>query len=787
MTAPATGMKGLLHRHLLMPMGFPQRLSGCLAVLLGIGHAAFGQAVSWPAFYFTNVASTSEWVSPHDCQVAAGSNGLHLEILGSNPYIHGPARDYPMNQPGWLRIRLQSSQSGTAQIFWYRDGAREADSIRFAVPETNGTEFRLPLPALGPGYHLRFDPPGDGGTCDVASIVTEPRVVLAEPAWIRPPEVFPAPTPLGRVQSGDLEWQQTGPHWGEWVLTYQNEPIAQGNPRSLLGWMNGTEVHWLELSQPVQLKHDGDSSAITWAWKNPSGQQITLNQSFTPGRERQTISVETQLTSHPEIGLVSVPVLVMHPRSNVFASEPAQALFSGIEFLEQESSSSEKNLKGPQALRRVPSSGKLTLPLIAIASKDRWLALDWTPAPEWAALFDAPDRIWNGTGAVFGLIVPGSSEPSRADGAVLPNEQLHLEASRTLRFHATLSAGLGGRVRPAIQSWVGRHPLPDPVKMISPDTASNFLDLEAHGWLDSRLRQGNRYAHAVGANFGAQPAADAALWMEWLSQHVRETGLAQRLRTAARAALAEVPPDQWSSSQIGHIRQPLIPLVFGHVPENLLQLEREASQLVSQLGASGTPLYKPTHGHPDLSETHGSREANGLAAAPIRRVLEIARITGDPSLQREGIRLLHTLDRWKNSVPRGAQSWEVPLHAPDILAAAHLVDCYRLGYELTQDPDLWATAEDWVERRPVCLSGRWQDASGRPVCNNRGLWGHRIYRAQLDGPAGSMVRLGLRPFAAGTQPPEAFRTVESTQPGDHRFRNTTSPPTRGHGASGSAA
>jgi hypothetical protein len=47
-------------------------------------------------------------------------------------------------------------------------------------------------------------------------------------------------------------------------------------------------------------------------------------------------------------------------------------------------------------------------------------------------------------------------------------------------------------------------------------------------------------------------------------------------------------------------------------------------------------------------------------------------------------------------VPRGAQTWEVPLHTPDILASAHLVRAYTLGYELTGDKDFLDQARYWA-------------------------------------------------------------------------------------------
>ena len=46
--------------------------------------------------------------------------------------------------------------------------------------------------------------------------------------------------------------------------------------------------------------------------------------------------------------------------------------------------------------------------------------------------------------------------------------------------------------------------------------------------------------------------------------------------------------------------------------------------------------------------------------------------------------------------PRGAQTWELPLHTPDILAAAYLVGAYVRGYQLTGRQEYLALARRWA-------------------------------------------------------------------------------------------
>jgi len=47
-------------------------------------------------------------------------------------------------------------------------------------------------------------------------------------------------------------------------------------------------------------------------------------------------------------------------------------------------------------------------------------------------------------------------------------------------------------------------------------------------------------------------------------------------------------------------------------------------------------------------------------------------------------------------VPRGAQTWECPLHTPDVLASAYSRAGLHVGYELTGEPALLAQARYWA-------------------------------------------------------------------------------------------
>jgi len=94
-----------------------------------------------------------------------------------------------------------------------------------------------------------------------------------------------------------------------------------------------------------------------------------------------------------------------------------------------------------------------------------------------------------------------------------------------------------------------------------------------------RAREGPRYRHAVWQGFGAQPAADAAVYMDWLAQRTPEAALATRLTEAAVEARSQVAPEAYYSSAVSHVRYPMVPLLYGHVDANV----RQATQIARNL------------------------------------------------------------------------------------------------------------------------------------------------------------------------------------------------------------
>jgi len=362
------------------------------------------------------------------------------------------------------------------------------------------------------------------------------------------------------------------PHeWGGFSVAVGGRQVATGHNRPLIGYLDpatarsatGPSVRWLDLAAVATvttgLAPATKALSVEALLRDPDGGQWRLRQVFRPGSPA-AIDVHTECSVDAPRDVVFLPLLLLLPGHGSFGALKGQALFAGVEYLDNEPSSSTADLTGPGANRRVPASAKITFPLMAVQAHGHYVGLIWDRALELCALFDSPDRLFGTVGHVLGLLVPGAEGANRIDGELLPLEPLKLVASRPVKASATIIGGEAASVVPAVMQYVALKGLPQrPPTLNLPD----YVRLAASGWLDSPIRSGNRFRHAAGGSFGAHPAADAAWMMDELAVLCSDPALADRLKTAAADAAAEVSVVQRIHAAVGHNRYPVAPLVLG--------------------------------------------------------------------------------------------------------------------------------------------------------------------------------------------------------------------------------
>jgi len=724
-------------------------MTACLAAAAVAGDPATTQSL--PVFDFTQPDALAGWQPNRDIASLAGSNeGLVIRLAGDDPYVIGPPRDYPADVPLVMSARIKPDNDGMLQVFYFRDHASEERTVIAPVRAGRWNDVRAILPPLGRGGRLRIDPPGGTGQAIVARIDFEPAVSFPAPKWPGH-EAFDTTTGL-TLDSGPLRVSVAPQGFS---LTVGGKRVAASHAHPLLGIVTDGGIEWIALDVPAKVKASGSTTIDSLqTLRDAGGGAWKIARRFTAVDTPGVVDLEVTVEVDRDRAVAFLPLVLLVAHEG--ESRKQQAVFPGLEYLADEPSSSEADLIGPQSRRQVPANHKIAFPLLAVANNDRVVALAWHHAPAFSAVFDSPDRLLASGGHLCGVIAPGSDGFNRHEGELMPIAPLRLQAGRPLVLRASLIGLAGGTVVPALKAYVHAHGLPR-VPDVGDLTA--YAAVAAAGWLDSGIRDGGRFRHAIGTNFPWQPAADAAMYTAWLAPRVADAAMSRRLDEASAAALAAVPAGSLDAEAVGHVRQPVQALLFGRFDETLAERAATARRLLALVRPDGTVAYRPGSDGVDYGRTHDADHASGLSARIVADALEAARFAGDGPLIDEALDALRRLGRkYAGSVPRGAQTWEVPLHTPDILASAHFVRGLTIGFELTGDRALLDEAVAWAWTGipflylvdPVgtpdgpygCVTvfgataWRWPVWIGRPVQWCGLVYAHALYRLADHDPTG---------------------------------------------------
>jgi len=664
-----------------------------LMMVSGFAPEVFGKtAVEWD---FSK--GTHGWVGNNVVEsLTLSPEGLIIKSKGEDPWIEGPAADLPGAEITRINIRMRSTADINAQLFYGRQFS-ERQSVRFTV-QNDGKwhEYALTiLDKLGPGTRFRLDPCGGEGETTVAFIKVETLGKIAAPPLEKPKAPDKTKGIAGSVKSAELEFEHYKSGWGNFAIKVDGVEMAAGYECELLGLLADGRVEWLdfkkaEVTFESRSKREFRSKATI---KDSKGARWEIERSVKAGEKAGTIAVETEVGVNEDREVVYIPWLTIFPGLGTFGERKYQGLFAGVEYLSDEPSSSDADITTAERIRRVPDPVKITFPLMAISHNSNFIGVIWEPSKLVAATFDSPDRIYNSGAHVMALSAPAAGE-NRFENDFCGCVPLRIEANKPLKISAMIIGGKGKTIVPAVQRYVDLKGLP-----AVPEFEGGFgaaVNLLSHGWLDSQANENGLFRHAVwGSSFPAGPAADAAMFIDWLENHTEDAKLRERLDGAKRQALGRIPPEQAFSSCVSHPQPPTAPFIFGRVCEFVQHRRNEAMRMISNFDPNGVKLYRP--GDTDYSRTHFEKHANGFAGREVVRILEGAALSADKELIDRAIELLDKQTAlYADTVPRGAQTWEVPLHTPDILASAHMVKAYALGYIISGKNKYLEQARYWA-------------------------------------------------------------------------------------------
>jgi len=618
--------------------------------------------------------NTEGWTAENQCSLKVRDGVLQVESTGEDPYFHAPVDLDGGQVVVQLRIRSRSNRGGS--VFWTSDQRpRRGEHQRSDFPMgNNGEWFETQTRFTAPGRlrDLRIDP----GTLPG----------LIEIDWIRVVQEELHPLTVSRVHqdNGKVEFEITNHSEDTVDFRCADEPYSLSGKQSLTiqrrargdnpleqvaikvvcpQWPDllrrvwvlqpAAETSWLVRSlddASMSVARDGSVAIIRRGDEllaaigplvtiDGTIPKMTLDQQEDTIRFRgEGVSVQLQASEREiTVGIESQrpcegPVIRVQ-------GELEQGLFAGLEYLGKgEYSSSNLDIETPEHIRFAPDPMKVTMPLMSFVTPRGSVALTWDDM----------------------TLQPVYATPNFFDGT--DDHRMTLQGKS---IHATIRVA-GDPLEESIAWAATRNGLPAlPPKPRSKDQ-QRAICLTA---LNGPLRTADGWGHCVQARWQRHPYADMASTVWRLSGDL---------------------PD-FSSYVMGgaHVPNGTVYFVTGQARQWLDAQRRQAANYIRNQQPDGSYHYRGKYARGHFEDT-----ASGICALPAARLLEFAHVTGDREALQAGLRTLDYMKRFRT--PRGAQTWEVPLHTPDQLASAYLVWAYTRGFELTGNREYLQQARKWA-------------------------------------------------------------------------------------------
>lgn len=366
------------------------------------------------------------------------------------------------------------------------------------------------------------------------------------------------------------------------------------------------------------------------------------------------------------------PRLYVGERS--WGERKSYALFPGLEFLkENERSSSTRDANPPASDRWAPHPYKITIPLMSVSSPSCAVTLLWDANQKWnetdcfpSALFVSPNFLEGGANHLLGLFIPSIPKWTR-ENSVQADSPYIAKAGKPITLTCRLAITEGEDVLLSIKEWKKAFGLPKPklprsitdeMELCSICYTDVIWNEEAFGWLPWT---GVPYQLDVNVSFALLKMAN----------YIAKESLRGKALSLARRTLLPARPS--NSLEVA--------FRLGGLEEALKNTKNSAIEMMKSQKEDGSWVFQPDEQRKTLGE-EGSTEI-GICAPPAAAILRWAILSGDREALEKGLLALKFMDRFH--IPAGAQTWECPLHAPDIYASAVAIPPYLYAYEITKD------------------------------------------------------------------------------------------------------
>lgn len=673
-----------------------------LLVLLAGGSKTFSDAAGVPQAFprpyvvgqqlhrWNFADGTGGWEAQNHCRLTITDGVLRIHSTGGDPYLSTPVRVDGNDLAVRLRMRLNTG--GDGQLFWSsskHQGTAEQRRSTFALHhDDKWHEYTVPLKVDGSLTALRLDPGRAAGRIDVDWIAVHR-------GYLHPLELVKLeqrddsglvhlrnhdPEPIDARVNGSpyrLNGDETKAVRIEWTkdtaLASQRVIVKADSlpPIERRFWIYRPHVEVDDIRHDssnvalrtardgslVRLLRDGQQVAALAPLVHVNGRIPELELADEHGWPLEFVGEQVHVTlADTADGDLVVKIAsdqqVEGPVVRV-AGHLEQGLLAGVEYLGKgEVSSSRLDIETEEHLRFEPDPMDVTMPLMAVVTDRASVALTWNP---------------------------GNLQPTFAAPDFLDFTAGHRMSLKGKEIRAMLRVGNGwpdgGRLEEAILWSVSERGLPELPQPPRSEREQMQLSLAAYRGLILDQNNGGWF-HAVVPGGRRMPAHGAPM-ADCASAIFRISGRMPHV----------------SQLQLGgaHVPNPTSFFVSGRADDWLRIVDARAEQVRSRQQPDGSYRYDGKFRRGHFEDT-----ASGICGQAARLLLDHAYYTGNQDSLAAGLETLNTSRRFRT--PRGAQTWEVPLHTPDILAAAHLVWAHVRAFELTGNCDHLVEARRWAVR-----------------------------------------------------------------------------------------
>ena len=471
--------------------------------------------------------------------------------------------------------------------------------------------------------------------------------------------------------------------------------------RLVLRRPDGSRREHVVLTDGAPKAQTGERASLAFTWTGPEGEApgCRVRVRFALAEGEKSISADYELTCAKPCELLAFdgPML--------YALDREEAVLPGLEWLvdDEVSSGTLDIAEGhPHQVRYVVHPNMVTIPAVGIRGKHGTVGLLWDVHQKWdgrrdrpSLVFASPDRFENQRSHLVGLFLPGVPEFVEMNEREAA-EPYPMEPARPLRLAARIFADReAADALAAVDEWARLYGCPEP-EPLPHGSYDREIEFSMRAYLDSLWEPETKdWWTTKGSGVMSHQGRPRSFVADLLLGQV--VSPSEEVRRACRARAQEVLALIGGEPRIDAQRFP------GRADLAMANPAKAASLLASR-GEDGAWRFDADQQHttgPFVGKDYhelGPDDAVELGTCARRafEVLNYARIAGDREAYDAMEKTLLLMESFR--VPRAAQVWEVPVHTPDVLAAADAVDAYVEAYRFGGNDRWLRDAVTWARR-----------------------------------------------------------------------------------------